>query len=193
MGLSGQQLESESALDPSPLLCSQLPTLSRAITRQGTGETLDPRVQSGRDAGAAQGDSGWGVKMQKSLKGALTRSCQRSPGQTTGTKPWAREADPWTQSEWRLKPLNPSIREVTVSSASMTKKEAQYVTGFSVLEKEMHAFLVKCMPFQSENEAHTGVGLAPGISVLQEGQQLVGNLSHFTTWSKVATGQQGLH
>ena len=61
----------------------------------------------------------------------------------------------------------------------MTKKEAQYVTGFSVLEKEMHAFLVKCMPFQSENEAHTGVGLAPGISVLQEGQQLVGNLSHF--------------
>lgn len=54
----------------------------------------------------------------------------------------------------------------------MTKKEAQDVTGFSVLEKEMHAFLVKCMPFQSENEAHTGVGLAPGISVLQEGQQL---------------------
>lgn len=28
MGLSGQQLESESALDPSPLLCSQLPTLA---------------------------------------------------------------------------------------------------------------------------------------------------------------------
>ena len=36
----------------------------------------------------------------------------------------------------------------------------------------MHTFLVKCMPFQSENEAHTGVRLAPDISVLQEGQQL---------------------
>ena len=53
--------------------------------------------------------------MQKSLTGALTSSCQRSPGQTTGTKPWAREADPWTQSEWGLKTLNPSIQEKSLS------------------------------------------------------------------------------